>query len=101
MDRQFQGMVTFPPELVAALAQEVLRLMPPAPASPEFLDVKKAAELMCCKPQRIYDLLSQGRLTRCRDGGRVLLERAEIVAYLHGKATGPYAREGLDFKHAA
>lgn len=77
-------------ELVEAIAQrsaEIVleRLEPkrPASASP-FLTVAEAAELLRAKPQRIYDLLSSARLQRHRDGTRVLVERAELLAYLDG-----------------
>ena len=48
----------------------------------EFLNVDEAAALLRAKPQRIYDLLSDGRLTRHKDGSRVLISRAELVAHL-------------------
>ena len=50
-------------------------------ASP-WLSVVEAAELLRCKRQRVDDLLSQGRLTRHKDGSRTLLSRAEVDAYL-------------------
>lgn len=52
---------------------------------PAYLSVPEAARLMRAKPQRIYDLLSSGRLTRFKDGSRVLVSRAEIDAYLGGE----------------
>ena len=33
---------------------------------PELLTVEEAAEVLRAKPQRVYDLLSDGRLTRSR-----------------------------------
>jgi len=51
-------------------------------SAPEFLSVSEAAELLRAKPQRIYDLLSSGRLTRVKDGARVLVARAELEAWL-------------------
>jgi excisionase family DNA binding protein len=50
-------------------------------ASP-YLTVQEASEYLRCKPQRVHDLLSQGRLTRFKDGGRTLVSRAEIEAWL-------------------
>lgn len=52
-----------------------------SPTSP-FVTVSEAAELLRCKPQRIHDLLLRGRLERAgRDGARVLLDRADVLAY--------------------
>jgi excisionase family DNA binding protein len=52
-------------------------------ASP-FLSVPEAAEYLRSSRQRVYDLLSAGRLTRRKDGSRVLVERAELDRYLAG-----------------
>src|SRR5947208_2085462 len=57
---------------------------PEAEAVPEFLCIAEAADLLRCRPQRIYNLCSDGRLTRYKDGSRVLIRRAELVAYLAG-----------------
>jgi excisionase family DNA binding protein len=52
---------------------------------PELLSVPEAAELLRCERQRIYDLLSSGRLTRLKDGARVLVRRSEIERHLAGE----------------
>jgi excisionase family DNA binding protein len=70
-----------PEELLAELARRVSAILEPKPVSP-YLSVSEAAELLRAKPQRIYDLLSSGRLTRHKDGSRVLVSRDEIDAYL-------------------
>jgi hypothetical protein len=44
-----------------------------------WLRVPEAAE-MRCKPQRIHDLLSAGRLSRFKEGGGTLVFRAELEA---------------------
>lgn len=59
-------------------------------ASP-FLSVPEAAEYLRCRPQRIYDLLSQGRLSRFKDGSRALVSRAELDAHLAGEPVGRVA----------
>jgi len=61
-------------------------------AESEFLSVAEAAELLRCKPQRIYDLVSDGRLERFKDGSRVLVRRADVVA--HVLPTGWQSRTG-------
>jgi len=58
-----------------------------ATSSP-YLTVREAAEYLRAKPQRIYDLLSSRRLTRYKDGSRVLVSRAELDANLAGDAGG-------------
>jgi excisionase family DNA binding protein len=49
-----------------------------------YLSVREAADLLRARPGRVYDLLSQGRLTRHKDGSRVLVSRAEVDAHLNG-----------------
>ena len=91
-DRLLAALVT---EMVSALEQLVDervcdRLGGVAGASDivsPWLSVVEAAEFLRCKRQRIDDLLSQGRLTRYKDGSRVLLLRAEIDAHDPGAIT--------------
>lgn len=68
-------------ERAAEFVLERLESQPTATGS-EFLTVAEAAELLRCKPQRVYDLLSDGRLERFKDGSRVLVRRADCVAHL-------------------
>ncbi len=56
-------------------------------ASP-YLTVPEAAAYLRCKRQRVDDLLSQGALSRVKDGARTLIARAELEAYLRGEPTG-------------
>ncbi len=81
-------------ETVAARAAELVleRLETPSPAASEFLTVAEAAELLRAKPQRVYDLLSDGRLERFKDGSRVLVRRADVAAHL--LPTGSRGRTG-------
>ena len=83
-----------PAELVESIARRaaeiVLERLGAPPAESEFLTVEEAAELLRCghddegrvKRQRVYDLLSDGRLERFKDGSRVLVRRADVVAHL-------------------
>jgi len=66
-----------------AIAQRVAELLvrPPRPEL-ELLTVPEAAGLLRCKPQRIRDLLAQRRLPRVKDGGRTLIARRDLEAYL-------------------
>jgi excisionase family DNA binding protein len=62
---------------------------PPEPPSP-YLSVEEAAAFLRCNRQRVYDLLSSGRLTRFKEGvntagpkarsSRTLVLRAEVEA---------------------
>jgi len=71
-----------PDELVEAIAQRAAQLArqleldanPPSP----YLTVEEAAEFLRCKPKRIYDLRSSGRLGRFNEGGRALVLRSEL-----------------------
>jgi excisionase family DNA binding protein len=61
-----------------------------SPASP-YLNVDEAAEYLRCDRQRFYDLLSARRLSKLKDGSRVLLLRAELDEYLQGGPRGAAA----------
>jgi hypothetical protein len=47
-------------------------------AVPELLRVAEAAEMLRCKPQRVYDLRSAGRLPRTTEGGRAVVRRSDL-----------------------
>lgn len=47
-----------------------------------WMTVPEAAEYIRAKPQRVYDLISQGRLPAGRDGTRRLLARDDLDSYL-------------------
>lgn len=84
--------VQLTPEQVERIAERAAEILaarleaPPAePASP-YLTVVEAAEYLRAKRHRIDDLLTQGRLTRIKDGTRTLILRAELDAYVRGDA---------------
>lgn len=75
-------------ELEALIALQVeaevsrrLGAVPDEAASP-YMTIPEAATFLRCKRQRVDDLLSSGRLTRHKDGGRTLVSRLEIQSYL-------------------
>ena len=73
-------------ERIARRAAEILTsrtAASPRRSSP-YLTIPEAAELLQTKRQRIDDLLSQGRLTRVKDGGRTLIAVEELERYLQG-----------------
>jgi excisionase family DNA binding protein len=85
--------VAIPPELVEEIAQRAAaialeRLREDAGSPPRLLTVSEAAELLRAKPRRVYDLLSDGRLTRRKDGRRVLVDRQELEWYIAGSRSG-------------
>lgn len=73
-------------ERIAERAAALLAGSQPEREAPsEFLSIREAAELLRCRRQRIDDILSQGRLTRFKDGGRTLVSRAELYDRLEGR----------------
>jgi excisionase family DNA binding protein len=87
---------SLPPELVESIAERAAEIVLErldidganrSPASP-YVTVLEAAELLRAKRHRVDDLLSQGRLTRVKDGTRTLIARVEVEDYLAGRPTG-------------
>jgi excisionase family DNA binding protein len=79
---------TVPDELIERTAERALQLVLGQldlrlgrDESP-YLTVTEAASYLRCSPQRIYDLLSARRLTRHKDGRRVLVARADLDAHV-------------------
>jgi excisionase family DNA binding protein len=70
-------------EIARQLAEE--RAAHGGTAKSPYLSIAQTAALLCCKRQRVDDLLSSGRLPRsAHDGRRVLIERAAVERYLAG-----------------
>jgi excisionase family DNA binding protein len=67
-------------ELVDRVADRVVHRLGSLPSSHggELLSIAEAAELLRCKPQRLYDLRSSGRLPRTVEGGRAVVRRADV-----------------------
>ena len=76
--------LAIPDEFLERIAQRAAELLAERqrPAAPELLTVDETADMLRCKRQRVYDLLSQGRLPHLKDGSRVLVRRADVLAYL-------------------
>jgi len=51
-------------------------------ASPEYLTVAEASELLRCSPDVVYDACATGRLPAGKIGAQWLIKRSEIDAYL-------------------
>ena len=73
-------------ERVAAVVVDRLRLSLEPEKPRPFLTVPEAASYIGAKRQRVYDLLSSGRIKRYKDGTRVLIKREELDAYLAGRS---------------
>jgi excisionase family DNA binding protein len=69
-------------ELAPRIAEELERRAAP------FLTVDEAAEYLRCDRQRIYDLCSSNRLSRHKDGSRVLVSRLELEAHVNANGAG-------------
>jgi hypothetical protein len=67
-------------ELVDRVADRVVRRLEAREPTPqiELLSVPEAAAVLRCKPQRIYDLRSAGRLPRTVEGGRAVVRRSDL-----------------------
>jgi excisionase family DNA binding protein len=66
-------------ELVERVADRVVRRLNALPTyAGELLTIPEAAELLRCKPQRLYDLRSAGRLPRTVEGGRAVVRRSDL-----------------------
>ena len=76
--------LAIPDELVERIAARAAELLPEQhrPTEPELLTAAEAADYLRCGKQRVYDLVSQGRLPHLKDGARVLIRRADLLAYL-------------------
>jgi hypothetical protein len=78
---------TLHPEALEELAQrvaDILEQRQPPQSERRWLTVAEAAEHIGAKAQRIYDLRSAGRLSRCGDGGRALVDRREFDNLIEG-----------------
>ena len=73
---------------MAPLVAELLAARAPATPSP-YLTPDEAAAYMRCGRQRVYDLVSEGRLPKVKDGARLLLRRDDLDAYLAAAAVTP------------
>ncbi len=49
-----------------------------ASGSAELLSVAEAAEVLRCKPQRVYDLRCAGRQPKTTEGGRAVVRRCDL-----------------------
>lgn len=66
-----------------AIAQRVAAILTDqAPEADPLLTVEEAADYLRCKPPRIYDLTSQGKLRVHKDGARSLYRRSSLDAVL-------------------
>jgi excisionase family DNA binding protein len=78
--------ITLPDELIRRIAEAYAELASASRSQSEgstFVTPDAAAtEILGCKRQRVYDLLSSGALTRYKDGSRTLLKRSEVEEYV-------------------
>jgi excisionase family DNA binding protein len=68
-------------EALTKLAQQVAELNG-SRDNATWLDVKGAAEHLCCGKNRIYHLVSARKIPFHKDGSRTLFDRAEIDAWV-------------------
>ena len=67
-------------EFVDRVADRVVHRLEAREPRPEteLLSLTEAAEVLRCKPQRIYQLRSTGRLPRTVEGGRAGVRRSDL-----------------------
>ncbi len=80
---------SIPPESFEAIAQRAAAIALEQLAGRghddrEWLTAVEAAEYLRCKPQRIYELRSSGRLPSHMEGGRALVRRRDLDALIVG-----------------
>jgi excisionase family DNA binding protein len=52
-----------------------------------YINTKEAATYLACQPQRIYELVHEGRLPHYKDGAkRLLFRRSELDGYLESRS---------------
>lgn len=81
--------MVLPPEVVDEIVGlAAARVLAEMRVIAELVTPAEAAELLRCNRQRIYDLISAGKLSRYGEGGRTLLRRDEVLGLvqLHRKA---------------
>ncbi len=69
-------------EDVQRIAERVASLAASSSPPDPWLSIEEAAEHLRAKPQRLYDLVSTGRLKPAKDGRRLLFRRSWLDAYL-------------------
>jgi excisionase family DNA binding protein len=74
---EFEALAARVAELEARLAEATT-----ARDTGTYMTVQEAAGYLRCSRQRIDDLLSQRRLTRFKDGSRILVSRSELRDYV-------------------
>lgn len=74
--------VTFPPELIEAIAQRTAEILADRLDEPSdgWFDADAAAEHLRCPRSRIYELVERRKLRPHRDGRRLLFRRADLDA---------------------
>jgi excisionase family DNA binding protein len=73
-------------EQLAEIAERAAALISAdSPTVSPWLNVAEAAERLRCRKDRIYDLISLGKLHPRRDGRRVLLHRDDLDSYAEGR----------------
>ena len=73
-------------EDVERIAQRVAALTAGSSPTDPWLSISEAAEHLRAKPQRLYDLVSTGRLKPAKDGRRLLFRRSVLDRYLEHTA---------------
>jgi excisionase family DNA binding protein len=76
-----------PDELVEVIAKRAAQLVLDAQPEQKWANVADAAERLRCPRSRVYELVSRGDLSACKDGTRLLFKVADLDAYLEASAS--------------
>lgn len=71
---------------IERIAERVASLAASSSRPDPWLSIEEAAEHLRAKPQRLYDLVSTGRLRPAKDGRRLLFRRSWLDTYLESGA---------------
>ena len=71
---------------VERIAQRVVALSAGSSPADPWLSIDEAAAHLRAKPQRLYDLVSTGRLKPAKDGRRLLFRRSALDTYVENGA---------------
>jgi excisionase family DNA binding protein len=80
--------ITVPPAVLDLIADRVVaRLGAREPAVEPWVGVDAAAAHLCCRRQRIYDLVAQRRIPHRKEGTRLLFKLSHLDAWIEGGAS--------------
>jgi excisionase family DNA binding protein len=86
--------IVLSPEQLELIAERVADLLAERarPTLPDLLTAEEVAQLLRTTRKRVWRMTSDGRLQKVKDGGRVLIPRAEVERHLRGEPAAEHRR---------